>query len=305
MEWLDVLRWTEGGEDARTEFKLSFRDRSAVGVEPSPAELQDLFNNFGYVLTEEQVIGSATSEDISPGAFRSYLRALGIDTDAVPQLCNDDDLRNRGVVAEAEGELRPTLYGVLAFGKDPQGHPQTRRLFVECVAYSGSDQATEVLQVANVTGRLDEQVDRALGWFKSLGRFETYEEVLRVDRYLLPLDVVREALVNAVAHRDYAITGSQVLLEVFDDRATVTSPGRLPNHITAASVQAGGRPRSRNESMANYLLTRRYMEQRGRGWLLMRQGMHDFNGTEPAIRHDADSRWVQVTLRLGDPAQAQ
>lgn len=397
MEWPDVLRRIEAGEDEHTEFKLNFRDRSAAGraicafantgggvvvlgvddarnivgvpedaeqiqerlsgylqsgcsapvnarlgryrhaegwvhwiavthqrgfepmrcdgrvwvrrgrstVEPSPAELQDLFNAFGYVLTEEQVIGSATTADVDPQAFRDYLRALGIDTDTEPQPHNDDDLRNRGVAAERDGELRPTLYGLLAFGKDPQGYPHTRRFFVECVAYDGSDQAADVLQVASATGRLDEQVDRALGWFKSLGRFESYDEIQRQDRYLLPLDVLREALVNAVAHRDYAITGSQVLLEVFDDRAVVTSPGKLPNSITTESVQAGGRPRSRNESMANYLLTRRYMEQRGRGWPRMRIGMRDFNGTEPEIENDIDSRWVQVTLRLGDAAEAQ
>ena len=396
MEWLEVEQRIEAGEDERTEFKLNFRDRSAIGrticafantvgglivlgvtderdvvgvpedaeqiqerlsaylqtgcsapvsarlgrhqhsegwvhwievehqrdfepmrcsgrvwvrrgrstVEPSPAELQDLFNAYGYVLTEEQIVGSATPKDIDSSAFRNYLHALGIDTDTDPQPRNDDDLRNRGVIAERGGELRPTLYGLLAFGKDPQRFPQTVSLLVDCVAYEGPTQGSPVLQATRATGRVNEQVDRALGWFRALGRFETYGEAQRHDRYLLPLDVVREALVNAVAHRDYAITGSQVLLEVFEDRVVVTSPGRLPNSITPESVRAGGRPRSRNESIANYLLSLRYIEKRGRGWPLMQVGMRDFNGTEPEMQHDPVGRWVQVTLRLDSGAKS-
>lgn len=297
VHWVTVTR-QRGFEPMRCDGRVWVR-RGRSTVEPSPAELQDLFNAFGYVMTEEQVIGSASTADIDPHAFRTYLRALGIDTDTAPQPRNDDDLRNRGVVADREGRLQPTLYGLLAFGKDPQRFPQTAGLLVDCVAYDGMTQGAPVLQAARATGRLDEQVDRALGWFKALGRFETYDDIRRHDRYLLPLDVVREAVVNAVAHRDYAITGSQVLMEVFEDRVVVTSPGSLPNSITPESVQAGGRPRSRNESIANFLLSLRYIEKRGRGWPRMRLGMRDFNGTEPEMAHDPISRWVQVTLRLG------
>ena len=52
-----------------------------------------------------------------------------------------------------------------------------------------------------------------------------------------------------MTHRDYAITGSKVLFEVFDRRVDVTSPGTLPNHMTVERVRAGANPRSRNESM--------------------------------------------------------
>ena len=97
--------------------------------------------------------------------------------------------------------MRATLHGVLAFGKDPQRYPQTRNFRIECVAYAGDDRASEILQVANAAGRIDEQVDRATGWFLGLGRFESYRGLVREDRYLLPRVAVREALVNAAVHR--------------------------------------------------------------------------------------------------------
>lgn len=77
-------------------------------------------NAFGYVLTEEQAIPDATPEHIDLGAFRTYLERPGFDTVNDPQPDRGDDLRNRDVVVETGGELHATLYGILAFGKDPQ-----------------------------------------------------------------------------------------------------------------------------------------------------------------------------------------
>ena len=219
-----------------------------------------------------------------------------------PQPGGMDDLRNRDVIVEIGGDLRATLYGTLAFGMDPQRYPQTRNFRIECVAYAGDDRAAEVLQVANAAGRIDEQVERATGWFLGLGRYESYRGLIREDRYLLPRTAIREALVNAVVHRDYAITGSKILLEVFDRRVDVTSPGALPNHMTVERVRAGANPRSRNESMAHFMSGMGFMEQRGRGWLIMRREMRSFNGTEPELMQDGPNRFVKVTFRL-DPVE--
>lgn len=296
VHWIEVPR-QRGFEPMRHDGRVWVR-RGRSSVEPSPTELQDLYNTFGYILTEERTIEAATASELDLGSFRSYLASLGIDTQDGPQPDADDDLRNRGVVAEIGGALRPTLYGVLAFGRDPQGYPQTRSFFVECVAYSGNDRADRVLQSAEAKGRLGEQVERAVGWFSGLGKFETYRGLQRHDERLLPLTALREALVNTVAHRDYAITGSKILLEVLADRVELTSPGSLPNHMTSDSVRAGGRARSRNESMANLMLALGYMERRGRGWPIMRQAMLEFNGSEPEIEHDPDGKFVRVRFSI-------
>ena len=155
-----------------------------------------------------------------------------------------------------------------------------------------------VLQVADGAGRLDEQVDRAVGWFLGLGRFESYRNLVREDRHLLPRAAIREALVNAAIHRDYAITGSATLIEVFADRVDVTSPGALPNHMTVDQVRAGANPRARNDSMGHFMAGMGFMERRGRGWLIMRRAMRAFNATEPDMIQNGRSRCVRVTFRL-------
>jgi predicted HTH transcriptional regulator len=86
---------------------------------------------------------------------------------------------------------------------------------------------------------------------------------------------------------------------VFADRVVVTSPGTLPNQMTEASVLAGAHPRSRSESLANFLLVARLMEARGRGFPTMRHEMRAFNGSEPELRNDRDNLYVRVTLRRG------
>ena len=296
VHWLEVPR-QRGFEPLRYDGRVWVR-RGRSSVEPSAAELQELYNAFGYIFTEERTIEAATTADVDLQVFRAYLEEIGIDVEAGPQPDDEDDLRNRGVVAELGGVLHPTLYGALAFGKKPQSYPQTHNFRVECVAYEGSDRASTVLQVSDGTGRLDEQVSRAFGWFSSLGRFESYRGLVREDRPLLPRTALREALVNAVVHRDYAIIGSKVLLEMFAHHVDVTSPGGLPNHMSVESVKAGGHPRSRNELMANYMLSLGFMEQRGRGWPVMQRAMREFNGTEPSITQGDSGTFVRVRFHL-------
>ena len=296
VHWLEVPR-QRGFEPLRYDGRVWVR-RARSSVEPSPTELQELYNAFGYILTEERAIEDAVVEHVDIGAFHSYLKRMRFDVEEEPQPDSRNDLRNRGVLTEIGGGLRATLYGALSFGKEPQRYPQTRNFRVECVAYAGNDRASEVLQVADAAGRLDDQVERAVGWFLGLGRFESYRSLIRDDRYLLPRTAIREALVNAVTHRDYAITGSKVLLEVFDSRVDVTSPGALPNHMTVERVRAGANPRSRNDSMAYFMTAMGYMEQRGRGWLIMRREMRAFNGTEPDLMQDQLNKFVRVTFSL-------
>lgn len=303
VHWIEVPR-QRSYEPLRYSGRVWIR-RERSNVEPSPAELQELYNAFGYILTEERAIQAALPSDVDLQAFRTYLRALGLETEAEPQPTTEDDLRNRGVLTEIDGSLHPTLYGVLAFGKEPQQHPQTANFWVECVAYAGSDRAADVVLTGEGKGRIDEQVRRAVGWVRGLSRFESYRGLTREDLPLVPEKVLREAVVNAVAHRDYAVTGSKVLLEVFSDRIDVTSPGLLPNHMTVESVRAGGHPRSRNELMANFLLVMGLMEQRGRGWPIMRRAMREFNGTDAELLQDEGGKFVRVTLRLDGNQQTK
>ena len=297
VHWVEVPR-QRGFEPLRCEGRVWIR-RARSTTEPSATELQELYNAFGYILTEERTIEAADSSHLDLQKFDAYLAVQGLDSSEGPQPDSQSDLRNCGALADSGGELRPTLYGVLAFGKTPQKYVQTANFWVEGVAYEGQNRASNVLQVAQAKGTVDEQVSRAMGWFAGLGRFESYGELRREDRWLLPGKALREAIVNAVVHRDYALVGSHILLEVFEDHVDVTSPGALPNHMDEEHVLRGALPRARNQQLAHFMLANGFMERRGRGWPIMREEMMAFNGTEPSLLHDKENRVVQVRFSLG------
>lgn len=247
--------------------------------------------------TELWTIPSATANEIDMEAFDSFTRARGRQAEAGPRPGTDDDLRDAQVCEELDGVLRPTLYGLVVFGRGPQRYRPALRMFVHCARYAGLDRAARPISVGEAKGRLEDQVDRAMGWFRSLGRREEYHGILREDIPLMPELVLCEALVNAVVHRDYAEHGTQILLEVFSDRIEVTSPGALPGDMTVAEAVGGGAPGARNERMAKAMVVRRRMGLRGRGWPGMRRGMREFNGTEPELINEVRHRYVRVRFR--------
>lgn len=295
VHWIEVARM-RGPQPLRFKGRVLVR-RHRSNADPTESELMELYNTFGVVFTEERLIPGTGVGDIDPDVFADYMRRRGIDLGATAPLSLEDDLLRAEILGRnGDGELEATLYGILCFGRAPQSHHVTRGLFVQLSAYAGTNRGGEVLSVAEARGRVDEQVARTEDWLRGLGRTERYSGMLREDGWIVPQRALREAVVNAVAHRDYAVLGSRVMVDVFDDRIEVTSPGALPNHKTPESVVGGGPPRSRNESIADFLLVQRMMEQRGTGFPRMKAAMRAFNETMPELEANKDERWVRVTL---------
>ena len=302
VHWIEVAR-VRGPEPLRHKGRVLVRGNRG-NREPSATELQELYNTFGLVFTEERVIPGTDADAIDAAAFQAYMQRRGVDLDG-ERLPLEVDLFNREILdRDFNGDLRATLFGLMCFGKTPQQYAPTRNLWIDLVAYAGTDRGDDVLLAGEGRGRLDEQVAHAEAWLKALGRQERYAGMHRADQWPVPLPAFRESVVNAVAHRDYALLGSRILVEVFDDRVVVTSPGALPNHKRPESVLAGGTPRSRNEAMASFLFDLGLMEQRGSGYPRMTRAMRQFNGTAPNLEQDREERWVRVTLWRTPPEEA-
>lgn len=300
VHWIEVARM-RGPQPLTYKGRVLVRRHRSNAV-PTESELMELYNTFGVFFTEERVVPGTSVSDIDLAVFAEYMRQRGIDLSTSVPLDFAEELRRAEILTpNADGTLEATLYGILCFGRDPQSHNETRGLFVQLAAYAGTDRGGEVISVSEARGRVDEQVRRAEDWLRSLGRTERYSGMYREDGWIVPHRALRESLVNGVAHRDYAILGQRVMVDVFDDRVEITSPGALPNHKTPESVLGGGPPRSRNEAIADFMLVQRMMEQRGTGFARMRAAMRSFNGTEPKLENHQDERRVRVTL-LRKPA---
>lgn len=108
-------------------------------------------------------------------------------------------------------------------------------------------------------------VDRAWDFIRRNTNPSSYLECpQRVDRREYPEEVVREAVVNALVHRDYGITGTDVTLLIFSDRLEIQSPGRLPNTVTVDGMMSGMRY-ARNQPLVNVMRDYGYVDARGTG----------------------------------------
>lgn len=220
-------------------------------------------------------------------------------------------LLNTDILLEDRGKVMATVGGLLLFGNRPNRHlPQAG---ITATAYPGheKDYATldeEVIRgplvsVFSRRGRAVEKgvIDRAIDFVsRNMGTMAWLEGGRRRRKKAYPEEAIREAIVNAVAHRDYTITVTDTELSLYSDRLEVISPGRLPNTVTVEKMKQGYRA-ARNELLKDILRDYGYVEHRGMGVrnrIIMAMQAH--NGTEPDLIETED----RFTVRLWKERQA-
>ena len=264
----------------------------------TPQERARLLELAGMYHNDETPVPGAGIEQLDRDAFaryyyRVYEHLLGkADVPLEPMLLN-----MRFLAPDLEGELRLSLAGLLLFGKMPQDYVHFAR--ISAVRWKGVEAGEKILDRKEIDGRLPEQIDRAEKFGLRNTRLATTIDGMRQqDTYEYPRPALREAIVNAVAHRDYTLQGAQILLYIFDDRLEVRSPGTLPNGVTLANIRTHY-SKARNETIARVLLNMGYVNTLGSGIPRIIRLMREHSGREPDLElHDH-----QFLVRLwGRPA---
>ncbi len=191
------------------------------------AEIQRLVRN---VCFDESPCPETSSEAIDFRAASEFFSAASRQLTASKR-------RSLGLVTKRQGREVPTLGAVLLFGKD------RRRLFpdatIRCARFVGTDMARFADQV-----EIDEHLPKAVESVISFIERHTRNglrigRVRRENRPEYPQEAVREAVVNAVVHADYAIRGAGTKVGIFDDRIEITNPGFLPFGLTLEAALSG------------------------------------------------------------------
>lgn len=198
-----------------------------------------------------------------------FFQAVKKDRKHLAQHVSDEEiLELMGVTVNGQ----PTLAGELCFSKYPQGaFPQ---LCVTAVALPGTKmgepglQGERFIDNERITGTIDEMVDEAVDFVNRNSRHSTIIDAKgrRADRDEYPLKAVREAVLNALVHRDYSIHSENVpvRLELYRDRLEIISSGGLYGKLTIDSL-GKVRPDTRNSALANILELMRITENRYSG----------------------------------------
>ena len=182
----------------------------------------------------------------------------------------EDTLRKLRIVGDdSEGVARLTLAGVLLCTSDPQQwlpHAQ-----IQAVSYAGERHDVNYQNDArDLNGPLDDQISEALHFVRRNMLVRATKATARIDSPQFSERAVFEALVNAVAHRDYSMAGARVRLHLFADRLELYVPGELANTLTTDSLHL--RQANRNELIVSLLARCPAPEGIGRSHLMDRRG---------------------------------
>lgn len=217
---------------------------------------------------------------------------------------------------DSEGILRLTVAGVLLGTPAPQ--KWLPHAYIQAVAYRGTTIEPGIayqLDARDLTGPLDQQVLEGSRFVARNMRTEASKDMGRSDTPQYDLTAVFEALVNAVAHRDYSMYGAKIRLRMFDDRVELFSPGSLVNTMTVESLAV--REASRNETIASLLAkcpvqggpgalvtTRKtMMGRRGEGVPVILRRSQALSGTRPVYATPDESE-LMLTIYAASAASA-
>jgi ATP-dependent DNA helicase RecG len=253
---------------------------------------------------EERPIFTAKPEDLDPERFKAYYEARfgrpWTDAEApLPRL-----MQNLRLLGQDEsGVAHPTAVGLLLFAAEPDRW--IAGAYVDVVVYEGLEpDADRQKDAKTIKGPFVEQIEAVLEYLQRSPYVPVAARKDGLGREDMPaysMRALQEGVVNALVHRDYSVTGSQVRAFIFPDRIEISSPGRLPNTLTPADLFAGVSPIRRNQLLAGILreytspITRRsYMEGRGEGFLAMVRECERVAGKPPDLAVIADS--VRLTI---------
>jgi ATP-dependent DNA helicase RecG len=278
--------------------------------EASPEELERLFQQRGSFRLETRSVSGATLNDLDLRRLKAYFQRIR--SQETPA---DEDvdgwqalLVNTEVLSDEGDTTAPTVAGLLLFGKNPNRFlPQAG---IDAVAYPGREKGYTAKERLPIRGPMvplagsqglveNGLVEQAVEFIKRNTGVETNlkDGVQREDRWTYPEEALRETIVNALVHRDYLLSGSDIEVSIYEDRLEVGSPGRLPNGITPERMLTGCRA-ARNQLLKDVMRDYGYLEHMGMGIpRKIVKSMQAHNGTMPELIVE-EERFV---LRLLNP----
>ncbi|PKP56571.1 MAG: hypothetical protein CVT89_06000 [Candidatus Altiarchaeales archaeon HGW-Altiarchaeales-2] len=207
----------------------------------------------------------------------------------------EDLLKSLNCLRLVGDKNKPTNAGVLLFGNDPQKFfPNTR---VTIVIYPSTKVGTKHRDIRDFQGCLLDIIDETNEFIKKNTNTYSYlkeGQLAREDISQYPQFVLRELLVNAVAHRDYTTSGARVIIKIFEDRIEYQSPGPLPAGITPENILK--ETSHRNPILMKVLNKIKYVEEVGEGWdrIMDEIESHPLHPASPKIENTEAS--VIVTI---------
>ena len=271
----------------RGERKVYYIRVGSTSREATREELARLFQSSGAYHYDVAPLPSASFEALDQFKLGEYFKKYrSKDLSTLQQGEIKNLFINSDILKQTEYGEVVSVGGLLFFGKEPQRFlPQSGITFAY---FEGTEVTEEYFERAEIEGIITRLIDESVRFIqKSIPRI-AHVKGLKRKEISIPKEVLREAITNAVAHRDYTILGAKVRVYVFIDRIEVRSPGSLPNTVTIEKMKIGSISVARNPFIVNYLVEFNYVERLGRGILSILQKMEKLKARPPLLQEKED-----------------
>ncbi|MFO7917286.1 MAG: ATP-binding protein [Anaerolineae bacterium] len=261
----------------------------------SDYEIFTYVNSRGQPTFDQEPVRGATIEDLDRDLLKGYLNQIRREKTRVWERLRLDEksfaeqLCALNIAVRSNSAHHPSLAGLLVFGLWPQQHFPS--LTITFVRYRGTEPGVKgprgerFLDNRKFEGRLDEMVDEAVKRVTTNMRHGTLiEGVFHRTVLEYPEEAVREAIVNAVAHRDYSplARGSHVRIEMYADRLVIITPGGLHGPVNEQTLDTT--QSTRNQLLMRLLEETGMVEDRGSGIPMMIAAMREAHLEPPRFR---------------------
>ncbi|MFP3155144.1 putative DNA binding domain-containing protein [Lachnospiraceae bacterium ZAX-1] len=211
---------------------------------------------------EDKAVPDATLEDIDMDFVKEDIDKIRYRKTPLEYL-----KQNKGFMKEKDGNIQISTAAILLFGNNPQNFfPRARIRFIR---YEGNEErfGTEMNVIKDVIfeGTLLKMINDAIAYLDTQIKEKTYlgKDAIFVTEEEYPKFARQELVVNAVTHRAYSISGTDIQIKMFDDRIVVESPGKLPGLVKAENIRYTHF--SRNPKIAEFLKAYNFVKEYGEG----------------------------------------
>lgn len=270
----------------------------------SASEIRKLFKESSKIYWDEKICDSAALEDIDKEKVKWFLkkakseRNFDVDSETLLEealeklgLMKPQNSLNFGSKKSKKdflGNKKLTNSSILFFGKEPQ------KFFIQsevrCARFKGIEPIKPFLDMKVLGGSIYEEIDNSEKFILSNIKKEVWTEggkIEREEKWEYPPDAIREAITNAICHRDYE-TSSNVHISIFDDRIEIWNPGNLPYPLKPADLKKPHKSIPVNPLIASKLFLIKYIEKWGTGTSDIIKYCFDEGLPEPEFREEAN-----------------
>jgi ATP-dependent DNA helicase RecG len=254
------------------------------------SEIYGMFRDAGRFSFDDILVPKAKfSEHFKPMLLKKFLAKSEIEQ----VLSDEDTVTNLGAAEHIDGEYIFNNTGILFFTNAVD--PFCRHAIIQCARYDGNIKV-DIADQQDLHKDLMSNIDDALLFLKKhlnvAFEFESGRPT-RIEVWEIPYVALKEAVVNAVAHRDYVDPGTHIQVEVFDDRVSITNFGGLKGDFSIDDL--GKRSYHRNPNIVNLLHRADYIEKMGTGILRINKELE--KADLPKAEFDVNEHWFTIIFK--------